>query len=146
MDEKIFEDVQLELAALVRNITSVTSDKTLGLDRSGYLILHHLIENGAAGTKAIAHHFRLDISTASRQARALEEKGYVYRIPNPEDKRAYAFDITQAGSAQFEAYKQFKVLRIQKLLTGWSEAELHQFSKLLQKSNASFKTYDRGEL
>lgn len=144
VNEKLYESLQFELASLVRNITSVTPDKSISsLDRSGFLFLHHIQSEGPASVKALADFFRLDISTASRQARALEDRGYVYRIPNPQDKRSFAYDITEAGLEQFRIYRDFKINRIQMLLKDWDEAELSQFGQYLQKMNKSFLTRDR---
>lgn len=98
MKEQSLETIEFELAVLVRHITSIASNKkNWTLDRSAYLLLHQIFAHGSAGVKALADEFRLDISTVSRQAAALEQKGYVCRIPDPLDGRAFSFQITDLG-------------------------------------------------
>lgn len=139
MDKHSLETIQLELATLVRYITSVTPDKKSGsLDRSGYLLLHQISFHGSTGVKALANEFHLDISTVSRQAAALESKGYVYRIPNPIDRRAYSYQITDLGKRELEEYKDQRVDKLKKLLKSWSDEECQQFGHLLEKFNSTF--------
>ncbi len=136
MVEKALETIDLELAVLIRRITS--ADKKYGhLDRSAYLILHQIIKNGPAGVKALSEEFHLDISTISRQAAALEQKGYVYRIPDPLDGRAYSFQITELGAKEFYEHQQLRCARIGEILKGWSEDEGKIFGQLLRKYNRS---------
>ncbi|WJH33796.1 MarR family transcriptional regulator [Paenibacillus sp. CC-CFT747] len=59
------------------------------MDRSSYTLLTQLSQKGGpAGVKALADEFRLDVSTVSRQTTLLEAKGYVKRVPDPEDGRS----------------------------------------------------------
>ncbi|WP_066065091.1 MarR family winged helix-turn-helix transcriptional regulator [Neobacillus soli] len=139
MDEYMLETIELELAILIRRTTSITSNKKISkLDRSAYLLLHQLSANGSAGIKVLSDEFRLDISTVSRQAAALEQKGYVYRIPDPLDGRAYSLQITDLGTKELIEYKQARIKRITELLKDWSEEEKDSFGKLLKKFNQSF--------
>jgi DNA-binding MarR family transcriptional regulator len=136
MDEHSLKSIELEMAILVRRITSITSDKKIeNLDRSAYLLLHQISAHGSAGVKALAEEFHLDISTVSRQASALEQKDYVYRIPDPLDKRAYSFQITHLGAEKLIAYKQARSAILMELLKDWSDEECHTFGQLLNKFN-----------
>jgi DNA-binding MarR family transcriptional regulator len=138
MDERSLETIELELAFMVRRITAISSDKTIGtLDRSAYLLLHHISDDGFAGVKALADKFHLDISTASRQAAALEQKGYVSRVPDPLDGRAFSFRITEPGEMALITYKKAKQARIKEVLHDWSDEDCLTFGKLLQKFNHS---------
>jgi DNA-binding MarR family transcriptional regulator len=138
MNEKAVETIQFELATLVRYISSVSSDKNGKLDRSGFLLLHRLSSHGATGVKTLAHEFHLDISTVSRQAAALEQKGFVYKIPDPADRRAYSYEITDEGNKELAIYKKERMDKVKNLLNGWSEEECEMFGQLLLKFNRSF--------
>ncbi|MBS4175280.1 MarR family transcriptional regulator [Bacillus sp. FJAT-49736] len=143
MQEHSLETIQFELATLVRYITSVTPDKrNSDLDRSGYLLLHNISFCGSAGVKTLAKEYHLDISTVSRQAAALESKGYVYKVPDPLDKRAYFYQITESGKVELEKYKQERVEKLKGLINGWSDEERQQFGKLLNKFNQAFANKD----
>ena len=130
------EVIDLELAILLRRITS--SNKKLGnLDRSAYLLLHQIISHGPAGVKALAEILHLDISTVSRQTAAMEHKGYVYRIPDPSDGRAYFLQATELGKEEFSESQNLRVAKIGHNLRSWTEEERKLFGELLRKYNTS---------
>lgn len=134
------ETLELEMAILVRRITSVTSDNRKGsLDRAAYLILHHVSVQGSAGVKALATELLLDISTISRQAAALEQKGYVNKLSDPLDGRAHFYRISDLGTKELVKYKQARLENITKLLDGWSDEECQQFGQLLKKLNQALR-------
>ena len=140
MDEQSLEMIELELAILIRRTTSISSNKKFGnLDRSAYLILYRIKMKGAVGVKVLAEEFKLDISTVSRQAAALEQKGLLYRIPDPLDGRAYSLQLTEQGTKDLFEYKQARLKRVAELLEEWSDEERLLFGKLLEKFNQSFK-------
>lgn len=136
MEDNSLEIIDLELATLIRRVTS--ANRKIGhLDRSAYLLLHRIISDGPAGVKTLAEEFHLDISTISRQAAALEQKGYVYRIPDPSDGRAYSLEITQLGTKEFKEHQQMRFALIQENLKEWSMEEQKLFGDLLRKYNRS---------
>jgi len=138
MNENPIETVELELAILIRRVTSITKNKEFcSLDRSAYLLLHQIIVKGPAGVKALSDELHLDISTVSRQTASLEQKNYVYRIPDPLDKRAYFLQITGKGKEEFYKYKQARLDKISKILKNWSEEDRELFGRLLRKYNRS---------
>ena len=60
MYEQSLEMIELELAILIRRVTSGTSNKKLwNLDRSAYLLLHRIATKGAVGVKVLAGEFQL---------------------------------------------------------------------------------------
>ncbi|WML48895.1 MarR family transcriptional regulator [Neobacillus sp. PS3-34] len=139
MDEHSLGTIELELAILIRRTTAISTRRKIGnLDRSAYLLLHQIVSNGSAGVKALADEFQLDISTVSRQAAALEQKGYVYRIPDPVDGRVYSYQITDLGKKELAEYKQVRMARIAELLNDWTDQEREEFGQLLKKFNHSF--------
>jgi DNA-binding MarR family transcriptional regulator len=138
MQEPSLETIELEMAILSRRITSISGKKIGKLDRSAYLLLHQISSHGSAGVKTLADEFHLDISTVSRQAAALEKKGYVYRIPDPLDGRSYSLKITDLGTKEMLECKRARLARIAKLLENWSEEERKAFGQLLRKFNRTF--------
>jgi len=138
--KKDFEILQLELASLVRYISSLTPNQTeLMLDRSGFLILQNIEEKGPAGIKELADYFKLDISTMSRQVRSLEKKDCLKRNPKPEDKRAFTLSLTAKGEDMLNTYRDIKVNRIKELFGHWEDQDLKDFSSLLQKANDAIR-------
>jgi len=138
--QQSLDSLGLEMAILVRRLTSIASDKKMGnLDRSAYLLLHQICAYGCSGVKALADALHLDISTVSRQAAALEHKGYVYRIPDPQDGRAYSLHITDLGKQELVHYKQARSDRLKELLQDWTDEECQMFAELLRKFNLTIK-------
>ncbi|PLS07308.1 MarR family winged helix-turn-helix transcriptional regulator [Neobacillus cucumis] len=139
MNKNALEMIELELAILLRRTTSVTTNKKIGtLDRSAYLLLRRIANKGAVGVKVLAGEFQLDISTVSRQAAALEQKGFLYKIPDPLDGRAYSFEITELGKKELQDHMHARLERITELLKDWPEDECRIFGELLKKFNYSF--------
>jgi DNA-binding MarR family transcriptional regulator len=139
MSENPYAIIALELAILARRVASMTTyRKTSDLDRSHYLLLHQMNTHGSAGVKTLAEEFHLNVSTVSRQAASLEEKGFATRIPDPGDGRAFTLQITPAGERALMTYRQERTLRMEELLAEWTEQELKTFGHLLAKFNRTF--------
>ncbi|MBO0961874.1 MarR family transcriptional regulator [Neobacillus sp. MM2021_6] len=140
MNDEALETIELELAILIRRTTAVSTNKKLwNLDRSAYLLLRRIVTKGAVGVKTLAGEFGLDISTISRQTAALEHKGFLTRIPDPLDGRAYSFQITEQGTKELNDHKQARLERIAELLGDWPEEEREIFGQLLKKFNLAFR-------
>lgn len=139
MSQTSVESIELELALLVRRIISLSSKRNTGsLDRSAYLLLHCIATNGAAGVKQLAEELHLDISTVSRQAAALEQKGYVFKVPDPLDRRSYDLQKTEAGTQALVEFKKQRLAQMHELLKDWPEEDLARFGDLLTKFNHAF--------
>jgi len=137
MYEDTLDMIETELTILIRRNQSITYKKVGALERSAYLLLHQIASQGAAGVKALAGEFNLDNSTISRQAAALEQKGYVYKIPDPQDGRAYSFQITEQGMKILHETKQLRMKKVAEILKYWSDPEREMFGELLNKYNRS---------
>lgn len=136
-DKNLVESINYEMAILVRRGTS-TVKKLGNLERSHYLLLQHLSDFGAIGVKALADEFHLDVSTISRQAAALEAKGYIQRSPDPEDRRASFFELTELGKRELEDTRQIRINRYHRLLADWSHEDREKFAELLVRFNRTF--------
>ncbi|MGP4062924.1 MarR family winged helix-turn-helix transcriptional regulator [Halobacillus sp. H74] len=134
MSDKSLELIEQQVTDFIRRIV-LTEKHRDSLDRSAYILLRQLSSYGPAGVKALAADLHLDISTISRQAAALVEKSYVEKVPNPEDRRAYFYQITELGSKELEENKQRRYQRLAGVLEEWSEEEKEKFGLLLQKYN-----------
>lgn len=136
MEQELIEKLDIEMAMLIRKASSMTAEKRLGnLDRSGYLILHYLSGHRSQGIKALAEEFRLDASTMSRQIAALEIKGYVERLPDPNDGRASLFQLTDLGSSEFLKAREARFQRYHELFGEWTEDEGRLFLELIGRVN-----------
>lgn len=138
MYDKFLEMIEIELAILIRRVTHASNKKQIGtLERSAYLLLHQIATYGASGVKALAEEFQLDISTVSRQAATLEQKDYLFKIPDPTDGRAYSFQITELGLKLLMETKQTRMKLIKETTKDWSQEDREMLGKLLRKWNQS---------
>jgi DNA-binding MarR family transcriptional regulator len=138
MNQQSLEGVELELALLIRRLTSMISYQKVGsLDRAAYLLLTQISLGGACSIKTLSHTFHLDISTVSRQVSALEQKGYIRRVPDELDGRAFILSITELGEQLLSDDKANRMARLGHVLDNWTDAEMKQFGELLKKFNHS---------
>lgn len=139
LNDQALGTIEVELSILIRRISSFTTYKKIGsLDRAAYLLLHQISSHGSASVKTLADEFHLDVSTVSRQTGALEQKGYVYRIPDPIDGRSYSLHITELGTTELMENKLARQDRVAELLQSWSAEERLVFGQLLAKFNRTF--------
>lgn len=129
--------VEHQVAILVRR-AALASRRSGELDRAVYLLLRRLRDGGPAGVKSIAEEFHLDVSTVSRQVTAMEAKGLIGRTPDPDDHRASALTLTEAGHEALEREQDCRMSRYRRLLAEWSEEERQVFGKLLTRLNQTF--------
>ncbi len=138
MNQQSLEGVELELALLIRRLTSMISYQKVGsLDRAAYLLLTQISLGGACSIKTLSHTFHLDISTVSRQVSALEQKGYIRRVPDELDGRAFILSITELGDQLLADDKANRMAKLGHVLDNWTDDEMKQFGELLQKFNHS---------
>lgn len=139
MTKNPIETIEVELGIFIRRFIAATTNKKVGnLDRAAYLLLHQISTHGSAGVKALAEEFQLDMSTISRQTASLEQKGYLYRIPDPQDGRAYSMQLTDSGIAELALNKQARLEYLTKHLHDWTEEDQQRFGELLNKFNDTF--------
>jgi DNA-binding MarR family transcriptional regulator len=130
-----------EIRVLVRRMTSLYNSIEI-LDRSAALLLAELQLRGPLGISTLATNLQLDISTASRQTAALEAKGLVERLADPEDGRVSLLQITSLGEAQLREARRIYNAMLAEMLEDWSEEDLHLFKELLVRYNLA--TQQRG--
>lgn len=141
MQEKnSIELIEYELTTFIRRAVYLdNSENKIGnLERSAYLLLRQLDEFGPARVKELAEAFKLDISTLSRQAAALENKKLISRSSDHSDGRVSLFDITPRGKQMLQTDKQMRLERYHSMLKKWSNEEKELFGKLLMRMNDAF--------
>ena len=141
MQEKnSIELIEYELTTFIRRAVYLdNSENKIGnLERSAYLLLRQLDEFGPARVKELAEAFKLDISTLSRQAAALENKQLISRSSDSSDGRVSLFDITARGKRMLQTDKQMRLERYHSMLKKWSSEEKELFGKLLMRMNDAF--------
>ncbi|MGG3925418.1 MarR family transcriptional regulator [Metabacillus fastidiosus] len=132
--------IEYEIALLVR-LTTAHSPRLGSLDRSEYLILCELDENGPLAINVLAEKLMLNISTASRQVGVLETKKYIHRYPDPNNGRISLMEITQEGQDILIKVQKARYAVYKEILQEWSEEELKQLENNLTRLNRDFKKW-----
>jgi DNA-binding MarR family transcriptional regulator len=138
--------IQDALASVVRNSTNVRlHDKVkrrigLPLERSSYTILRHAAE-GPSRMSDIAGALIVDISTASRQVKVLEESGLLVRTSHPSDGRACVLELTDSGREALDLARAAWREVVSDVLDGWSAADRRTLAPLLQRLADDLASY-----
>lgn len=128
-----------QLALLVRTTALLTPGPPgpRTLDRSSYLLLRTLDENGPSTISTLAAELCLAGSTVTRQVGAMCAAGLVRSTADPADRRVRVVTIEPHGHEMFTAERQQR-RRVLRAITGdWTEEERGQLALLLAKLNRS---------
>ena len=95
--DPVIDELLKALHRVIRATKRTVHDDTV--DRAAIIILSSLKENNAVRLSDLAGDLLLDISTVSRQAKALEDRGLVTRSEDVDDRRALRLEVSPAGLA-----------------------------------------------
>lgn len=98
-----------------------------------WLILKNLSENELMSQAEMAQILFKDQPTLTRIIDILTKKGYVERVPHPNDRRSFQLVLTQSGAEKVEELKP-KVSEIrQKAWENLNEGDFEEFKRILNK-------------
>ncbi|WP_454051214.1 MarR family winged helix-turn-helix transcriptional regulator [Cellulomonas sp. Marseille-Q8402] len=138
--------IEAQVAMLLRlsDRTRRSASRARGeLERSAYLVLGVLAEEGATSVNAIADALRLDPSTVTRQVLAMEQAGHVLRSTHPGDGRVTLVEPTEAGIAALAETREVRARLYGEILDAWPREDLRQLARLLTRLNADVDTWGR---
>ena len=95
--------------------------------------LETLARQGGMTLNDLAAQLYLDKSTASRVVDALERKGYMTRLPHPEDRRAVLLEATAAGRALEGKIRDSILAEERELLAGFAPEVRQSMTQLLRR-------------
>lgn len=96
-----------------------------------WLVLKNLSENGLMSQTELANLVFKDHPTLTRIIDLLCKKGYVERIPHPQDRRSFQVHLTQSGLEKVAELKP-KVLEIrEKAWENLNETDFEEFKRIL---------------
>ncbi|GAA0403415.1 transcriptional regulator [Acrocarpospora corrugata] len=141
--------MRAEIAEIERGFMLIGRYKELGataagpeerrLERSGYILLRRLEDEGPMSIGQLAHAFSLDTSTVNRQTTVLLRGGLAERIPDPDGGMARKLRITEEGLRRVEEERACRLNGLDKVLSNWTSAELIAFAEGLARFNASIE-------
>ncbi len=81
------------------------------------------LHKGPRAFKDLVAHRRVSAPTLSRSIEALVKRGWVARVPHPDDKRQILLKLTEAGQQEFEGVRQRTQDHLAKLLSALNQDE-----------------------
>ena len=93
--QKLSDLVREHSSAVLRHAAATA--KRMGLEASELAALEHLQAAGAINQKRLGERLSRSPGAVTAMIDRLEKRGYVERIPNPEDRRSALVLITKAG-------------------------------------------------
>ncbi|WP_409300859.1 MarR family winged helix-turn-helix transcriptional regulator [Peribacillus sp. SCS-155] len=142
MTKDSLQMVEYEIAWLVR-LTTAHSPRLGSLDRSEYVMLTEIDENGHVAINELAEALMLNLSTASRQVANPERNNYINRFPDPSNGRISPVEITKEGREILERVQKVRNAFYAEILKEWSKEELVQLEENLSRLNRDFKKYGK---
>ena len=108
------------------------------LDRAAYSVLARIEEFGPIRLTDLASAMEIDISTASRHVRALEDRRLLERSGEPGDLRARRLRLTRDGEVVLRSTREARLAGIAARLSDWRPSDLCQLARLLEQLVSSF--------
>ncbi|HEY5272953.1 MAG TPA: MarR family winged helix-turn-helix transcriptional regulator [Acidimicrobiales bacterium] len=138
-----FESVEQALTRLVRlsdarRTSSPAQTPRNRLDRAAYALLTRLEECPATRLTELAALMEIDLSTASRQVRSLQDRGLISRVEDPHDQRTARLELTEQGREMVVAARVLRVGRIASRLSKWQQRDIEELARLLSDLVSSF--------
>ena len=151
LTERTEHDLGEALLTVARALFALrVSPQTFGIDRrvdrAAYVTLARASDLGTARMSDLAGVLGLDLSTVSRQIRALEDLGLLRRTPDPDDRRASLLEPTEAGQALVADVKSAFSELIEAALADWSERDRRTLTNLLTRLAGDLRPERASEL
>lgn len=128
-------DVLRDIGAIARALDSIANIefKDFQLSKGQYLYLIRISENSGIIPDKLAEMIKVDRTTAARAIKKLEEKGFVEKKPDSENKKIRRLFVTAAGAELAPIIKLENDYSNQIALQNLSEQEITAFSQTLKK-------------
>jgi DNA-binding MarR family transcriptional regulator len=139
--DALSEGLERELSLLARYMIPGRRpwDSDDRLDRSAYLLLQRLEDEGPMSIGELADAFSLDRSTINRQSAALLRQNLARRVPDPDGGVARKFQITEEGETRLQADRSMRREGIAEVVKGWTAAEIKRFENDLRRFNQALE-------
>lgn len=124
-------------ANLPRSFAKLADVAGVHLDRSAFPILR-AVAFGPVRLSALAGDLDVDLSTASRQVRNLEQAGYLLRTPDPDDGRASVLSLTAEGVDVLKRIRATRHALVAESLSDWPDDDVAELARLLERLSSDF--------
>lgn len=134
------DEIEQQLSTLLRRTRAIHTGIDEGrrdLERASYGILCLILDEGPRRLGHLAAAYGLDPSTITRQVDAVVAAGLATKRPDPVDRRASLLSLTDEGRAAIIAARRAHRESLQKILKGWTAAEIEELLAGLSRFNTT---------
>lgn len=124
------------LFSVIHRQSSVAMTRRLresGVSFGQFLSIRYIYENEGCSQEQLSNRLRLDKGAVARTVHALEEDGYVQRLPDPQDRRRVILSLTEQGKEQYRSIVRISDEWESVLLQDLSPQEQKELRRLLIK-------------
>jgi DNA-binding MarR family transcriptional regulator len=132
------------LLTRARRHDRLVADAGVPVDRAAVPILRLLSESEPLRPGELAVQLAVEAPHVTRQVQRLEKVGYVERVGDPDDRRAYRIQLTQAGRDATDCIRQAGQRYLQEALAAWSPQDQRQLAELFHRMVDDFLAYGAG--
>src|SRR5919107_3809711 len=132
IQEKLSDLVRQHSSAVLRHAAATA--KRMGLEASELAALEHLQATGPMTHKRLGERLSMSPGAVTAMIDRLESRGYVERIPNPEDRRSALVLITKAGLEESLRHLWPYIEDMKGVEEGFSEEEREIITRFLGKA------------
>jgi DNA-binding MarR family transcriptional regulator len=101
-------------------------------------VLTLLGRHGDMRLSRLAELASVDISVCSRHVSHVADRGWVERLPDPDDKRSRLLHLTTAGHDQLVDLSRRSTALLLELLVDWSDEDVARLTELMTRLRQSF--------
>jgi len=113
------------------------------LDRSAYVLLQRLEDQGPMSIGELADAFQLDPSTVNRQTAAMVRQDLARRVPDPGGGMAKKLQVTDEGARRLRNDREFYRAGMLAIVEEWTPAEIERFESDLRRFNQCVEELER---
>ena len=143
IEEKLSDLVRQHSSAVLRHAAATA--KRMGLEASELAALEHLQAAGAINQKRLGVRLSMSPGAITAMIDRLERRGYVERIPNPEDRRSALVNITKAGLEESLRHLWPYIEEMKGVEEGFSEEERAVVARFLRAATQATQRAAEGD-
>ena len=142
LSKKIAVEINIAGCKLKQYTAAMLKLHNIDLTPEQFLLIDLLWNQGPLSQLDIADQMQKDKNSITKLVDAIERKGYVVRLQNPNDRRSNTIILTELGSSLKDNAKTKGISILSTMLEGISEQELYSFLETLDKLCANMTVSD----
>jgi DNA-binding MarR family transcriptional regulator len=140
MKEKTLDKTIDEMTKEKNRLLACFIDK-YSLGNGQFQILNEVAWNEGISQEGVVRKLNIDKSACAKSVKGLIENGFIYKIRDEQDKRAYCLHCTSKGIEMIPMIRDI-ITKVDGILTyGIDDSEIGQFSKMCQRITKNAKCY-----